>query len=816
MIELYINNQLCDIENPKDFSIAFKRQFLNPAELNTKDAQKSYSITLPATARNNKIFGYVNIEEIEGKFSTVYDNARVYVNSVKVFDGKFRLDEIGARYYKGNLGIPALTTVKDVFGDAVMSDTEKWLIPFKGEDDISTYNNEPNSKCIFPLVLYGLLPKNGDSNNNYTPKTDYDNTVMLDINNFPPSVNVIQMLQHIFDKKKDSQGKSYTLQGSALRDEKLKKLYVSYKNPNDYEPKWNAEKIDISGTWSKYKGGHQESKVSVNEFMLYWPNSSLSASCANVNLLNSDNNTLNSSTDNSHIQNGGITILNSGLYKLKLNAKLQVADDSTDLDETNFEIKIVRYQGIDNLKQEILSNSFYLKNQDQYINNPSNTDIFPRNEGINFIDIKHSPTMICGFAWGARDQRGDNTKSNYYNPMASDYYNLMAAKGIAINSSGYVFRNGRSANKFNIAVDNAPANNIKRIDAKNGEGNMSVIVYLEKGDIITVASSSFYEPSIGYWYNHNIDFALSIEPFRIDKDWIKLNSDYNNTGKMNWNDDSNFVSEHINLIEFLPTDIKVNDWIDHFCKAFNLILSNNGDNIFSLDVKNKTQITRLSNIIDLDKKASVCHKKNQPLGLPYLYDIGFTIDEKEHGYIENKTTGGGLFRTGVTDSKNVITQRSNFSYTWFKSIDYKLDNTVLKVPVITEHDIWKNNSDDYEEMMSEEYYGLSQRFWYLDYVKNIRLRADKDLDIAFVKGESSGIILDYEDKADSISKAYFLLLNNKKSYTVINCYLTPEEYNKLPNSLIQFNGDLYHTAEIDGYDPTGRNAATLKLIKKII
>ena len=51
--ELYINKRLCDISD--SISIRLNRQLINPAELNTKDAQYSYSITLPATGNNNDI-----------------------------------------------------------------------------------------------------------------------------------------------------------------------------------------------------------------------------------------------------------------------------------------------------------------------------------------------------------------------------------------------------------------------------------------------------------------------------------------------------------------------------------------------------------------------------------------------------------------------------------------------------------------------------------------------------------------------------------------------------------------------------------------
>ena len=77
------------------------------------------------------------------------------------------------------------------------------------------------------------------------------------------------------------------------------------------------------------------------------------------------------------------------------------------------------------------------------------------------------------------------------------------------------------------------------------------------------------------------------------------------------------------------------------------------------------------------------------------------------------------------------------------------------------------------------------------------------------------MILDYENKLDSIMKNFFFLLDNSNDYTIIDCILSAEEYKNLNKSLIRFNGDLYNVAEIDGYDPLGKNQATLKLIRKI-
>lgn len=284
---------------------------------------------------------------------------------------------------------------------------------------------------------------------------------------------------------------------------------------------------------------------------------------------------------------------------------------------------------------------------------------------------------------------------------------------------------------------------------------------------------------------------------------------------MNWEDASTFAKDEINLIDFLPSNIKINDWIDNFCKAFNLILTNEDEKIFSLDIKNGRLATRVSNIIDLDKKANVYRRTNQPLDLPYVYDLGFTIDKNEAGYVLTQQTGGGQFYTGAFPSDGTIEQTSNFSYNWYKEITYAFDNSVLNVPIITDAEIWENIYD-YEEMMNKIYFDKAQRFWYKDYVKNLVLNPDNSIDVAFVKDNINMSILDYENKQNSILRNFFLLLTNSKNYTIVECFLSPNEYNNLPNSLIKFNGDLYHSAEIDGYDPAFKNTGKLKLIKRIV
>jgi hypothetical protein len=54
------------------------------------------------------------------------------------------------------------------------------------------------------------------------------------------------------------------------------------------------------------------------------------------------------------------------------------------------------------------------------------------------------------------------------------------------------------------------------------------------------------------------------------------------------------------------------------------------------------------------------------------------------------------------------------------------------------------------------------------------------------------------------------------NYVKIDVHLNPDEYNSIKGgALVHFDSDLYYTSEISGYDPSGNNTTTLKLIKKV-
>lgn len=884
-IELYINKQLCDIENPANFSIFLKRQFLNPAELNTKDAMKSYSITLPATTRNNEIFGFTNVEEIRGKFATIYD-AYLNIGGLKIFDGKFRLSEINRNSYSGNLLVLAQRSIKEVFGDKNMNEGGEWLISFADfAPSVKKYNNTANAECIFPYVMYSLLPKTIGEDGRYSDKEVWDNTVTLGIDDFPPSINCLQAVRQIFVNQ------GLNISGSAFSDHRLANLYMSYKNPSDYQMLWNYGRsaVNLKGEWDNFSYYNQVERLVTqnqrendNKRNMYVVDlfnvtnlSKLVISGNNANIVT----TALLQVDNTPYRSVTYIVPFSGLYKVRFEASITLDTTRTSfekrenvrvispkskvgLNETienfskrRFEVKLMRDWGEGNFELDKVGydRSFYKDNLNQDDNfdkdNPANyPKFFPKPDEVMFVDPLQNTNLVCGLSFGANYGKNNpvDTNSLYCNPIAikhgrswSNEPDSSKQAQSAVFNSGYMkwgeTQEGEidysDSDQFKVELLNTNTYTTTEENYTKGNGLVEQVIWLNKGERLTVCGMSDegemfrseFDHTIKYrgWLMHSISFDLTVEPFKTTNDFLKMDNDSNSSiEEMDYNDPDttdNFLSDDIDLIRFLPSNIKIDNWLENFCKAFNLNLTQVDNDSFELNVK-QTRKAYSRSVIDLDSKANVdLNRKNSPLNLPSAYEIGFTINKDEQGFVETGEDGGGRYDTGNTEG-NVINQSSSFSFNWFKLITFVEENKSHNLPIITDKEIWEDKTPrDYAEMMGKDYTDFTQRFWYKGENIEISGFGREIIVTTLVKNEIEASRLNYHNKPSSILSNYFtIFVNNDANYTVVDCYLTPDEYNNLPYNLIRFNGDIYYPAEIDGYDPLGRRKATLKLIRKIL
>lgn len=911
MIELYVNNRLCDVG--RDFGVRLNRQLLNPGELNTKDAQYSYSITLPPTSNNHAIFNYANIEETKDKFNREY-RAELIINSVRVFVGLFRLSEVTRDKYKGNLYIPATKSIKDIFGELKLNENPEYRIEFKDFAEYISYYNTLAATgpqmAIFPYTLYGVLPKVPVSRetDEYRPRDVWDDSVRMGMQDLAPSINPLLMLKHIFR----SQG--YNLVGTAFDDERLARLYMSYKNAPDYIQPWNYGyhgKIHLKGEWSNISNRRaNEPQLERGVFETYQDDGAeLYAcdlfDCNNTVITEKDDpggNVLYSEvtdTDNRTWARTQIMIPATGYYKIQLsvstqliNAPIIAAPDpvtgirfvgalgpKSGYNYMRSAVKLLRDRkkgdlGVSSSRMDGVLYKDNLPQNNQY--NAENTPKYmPKYHGpgagsIVFVDLAQNENHLAGFQCGKRnnDDVIPNPTGDYI--FDDNTAKITAAKPavswdksrtgdtrnrLAIDNYGYykyalpdeseeeseeesgdtpVWTN---TNRYACKVLNAPYSNTRRgyyngvegDENYSSEGKLNCVVWLEAGEILTLADVSdkcemqYVVFRYRGWVAKTVTFDLNITPFRTNSDWLKLDESGTQIPDttMDWNDPVNFDVDSINLVGFLPADMKTDDFIDNFCKAFNLQITQIDATTFELNVKqSKTAVSNL--FINLDNLASVRDRSNTPLGLPSLYKLGFTVDVEEEGYVTTGDDGGGEFETGVTEEK-IVEQKSNFSFNWFKSITKQQPggNIVMPLAVISKHEVWTGELS-YPDAMKKRYPNQALRFWYPDGLLNdLGATFDfnsKPLSIVKVSNELTGLsVLSYKNQKLTILTNYFtLLINGSSHYTEVEGYLTPDQYEDLNGSIMaMFNGDLYYVAEISGYDPTGRNKTKIKLIRKI-
>lgn len=885
-IELYINGTLCD--TGPDFSVRLNRVLTKPGELNTKDAQYSYSVSLPPTPTNHAAFNYANIEETRDKFNREY-NAELIVNGVRIFIGKFRLSEIGRLSYKGNLYVPSMPGIKGVFGDMKMNGAPEWRLEFKDFAQwMSKYNTDARNApqpAIFPYTLYGLLPKVPDDNGDYTARNEWDKTVRIGLDDFPPSVNALLLIRRLFE------GKGYKIGGTAFDDGRLAQLYMSYKNDPSYVQPWNYGRhaqIRIEGRWSNvYNRRSIDGSVSY-ERDVFWstPDGDELYAC---DLFDCRNSQITVSFDpggnveheeDSTRSSALVRIPVSGYYKIELNAEVELLQDA----------KIPYHQnvgGVNHVRANAGGGAFYnirselklLRDNGQgdfgvmssrmdgkwyYDNMRQDKDTVPRYMpnyygdhigSLVFVDTAQNANFVSGLQWGDRYDSDRNPafpgSSGSQVQAAKPAVSWDASRAgerltrLAIDNPAGYWRYGvpdteegegtpvwSDDGTYRIVLQNAPENKADRTTF-TAEGSVNCVVWLERGELLTLVDVSD-KGAIGEsitkkrgWVSKSVDFRLSITPFRADSDWLQVDTTGKGTGNMNWNDEATFYPDHIDLAKFLPADMKIDDFLDNFCKAFNLTLTQTDTNSFELNLK-QTRSAASQDSINFDNMASVRDRTNTPLGLPSMYKLGFTVDTDEEGYMMTKDDGGGEFRTGATEEK-IVEQKSTFSYNWFKDIqkyEYEGEDIVevitLPLAVISNSDVWATTPGmTYQEAMGKRYTGQALRFWYYNGLLNDLgasfLFNNYDLSIAKVSNELPGLsILNYKNQPLTILQTYFtVLVNSGSHYTELEGYLTPVQYELLGGSAAAiFNGDVYTIAEVSGYDPTGRNKTKVKLIRR--
>ena len=368
-------------------------------------------------------------------------------------------------------------------------------------------------------------------------------------------------------------------------------------------------------------------------------------------------------------------------------------------------------------------------------------------------------------------------------------------------------------------------------------GTVTCCAYLTKGDFLSlVAIQRAYKEGQMYATSGTVELDItamserSEDELRADPDW-----GYHSPVEFPYN---------LNLFNFTNSETKISDWISNIQKAFNLEITQEGNNI---DIStNQGYKKDINYVIDIDDRVSNDEGESEYISYPREMSVKYKIDTDEYGFeltvpaehIDDegdewkKWGDSGFSIINLSDDSyetKVQNIQTNFSYTYYDNFLWKdvqedgterdWSGTTITIPTIAKSQYMADGYND-EEGQKHDGYSLTQRFWYRDqpsqeyiYLSN---HMREKIYLCYPMNQWNDFNLSYKDTEKSILTEYFnvdpMLSSN---YVNIDLYITPEEYKAIKGGAkIRYDNDLYYVSQVEGYDPSGYNLTSLKLIKK--
>lgn len=458
-----------------------------------------------------------------------------------------------------------------------------------------------------------------------------------------------------------------------------------------------------------------------------------------------------------------------------------------------------------------------------------------------------STAFICGFSSMGGD--GTNPTGGTVSVMRDGYsWSRMSAvkNQVFCNVDGLELVNkvGNTNATETIQTDyceneykDCPQDNYCNVVGNRMTGVINCSVYLNKNDRLEVlAIQRAYEDGQMYGCSGTCEL------------WIDAKSSKNKAALMA--DDTwgfyyqNDFPYYLNLFNFTNEETKVSDWINSINTAFNLEMLQEGNRI---EINTNKGIKKnITYAVDIDDRTNADEIESEYISYPKEMSVKYKIDTDEYGFEltvdpEHIDDEGDEWKnwgdSGYTiiklsdDTYETSTQntQTNFSYTYYDSFLWKEvlsggtesgTEKEIRIPVI-EKAQYMADDYGYEEAMKHDGYSLTQRFWYRQPLSNeyvwLSDHMHEKVFLTYPKNNLDGFNLSYKDSETSIATEYFQIYPMLASnFVSANVYLTPEEYNAIKGgALVKLDSDLYYVSEISGYDCSGHNPTTLKLIKKV-
>jgi hypothetical protein len=207
-----------------------------------------------------------------------------------------------------------------------------------------------------------------------------------------------------------------------------------------------------------------------------------------------------------------------------------------------------------------------------------------------------------------------------------------------------------------------------------------------------------------------------------------------------------------------------------------------------------------------------------------------SIDTVEHqgasnwkDYIDR---GSDKIVMDTTNENTDTSLESKFSYCWYQDFTYIDYNRTtfeenghiinMRLPLISKDEYFIVQND---EAMQHDGLSLRQRLWFRDQPtqETFRMWNGDEVEISIPTDTYDNYSISYRKQVGTLLDKFFNIIPMTDSnFATVEVYITPMEYNMLKNgAMAKVDNDLYMVSEITGYDPTGNNTTTLKLIKVV-
>lgn len=452
--------------------------------------------------------------------------------------------------------------------------------------------------------------------------------------------------------------------------------------------------------------------------------------------------------------------------------------------------------------------------------------------GVSTMSSGLTAVMKNGYSWTP----SDSSKNESFYPEIG-YNNVhRTTAGTIVEEDG----NGFNRNEY----INTP---ISYTDMTNTSltGYVSCMVWLNKNDIIEpMVVHREYHDIAGNPVNYNTTTTVNIKMTAFtDKGYEKVKSEGNNRY-----DAPVEFPVNLNLFNFTNKETKVVDWINNVTKAFNLNVTQDSNSV-DIDINRGVKKT-ITYAIELDDRVNSSEAISEFISYPREMSVQYKTDIEEYGFEYSVVSrypehidDSDWYKWGDSgftviklsdDSYETTTQNTStdFSYNWYCPFTWKQVNwdstsgyvetgvsATTMMPVIEKSE-YMAEGYGYEEAMKHDGYSLTQRFWFRqtpsDQYVILSDNNHESVYLSYPTNSYEGFHLSYKDTEKSIVSEYFNVAPMLSSnYVNIDAYLTPEEYTELKGGVMaHFDDDLYYISEINGYDPSGGNPTSLKLIKK--